>query len=499
VFAAAAVRSAGAAGAAIPSIIVSPEPIAPAALARTPSPIVPGQPVAVEDGETLAARAPRAPLQAPAAPLSGSIEARIAASRATVVSRGNAPPAPAPVAATPGAPVRPFVAPPFVVRSAVFPAEPDRAPAAPGAKTPSPAAPAAPGIPAALAAPAGPRVPAVPEVPAVPVARGLAAFKEPVALLHALRLPVTPTNVAAAKLALEQPQRLPAALSALERALPSATGDPRVATLRTISAFISRLDPRSPTLATQLASYVEHALEGSEPKLTALLAALQDAEAAQTPPSTAPAPAAVEGKPHPASVPTAQLAQSTERATALQYDLKQQLLSVAQTPPPNAATALTDAVAETLTAITALQMQTLAHQTPQTIALSLPIALPNGTATASITIDREAPERGGTGLDGDNFHIAFILETAHLGVVAIDLVTVGRSVTLELKTEAALAAQYFARTLDRLSERFRTLRYTVVKAQSSVAAPGMARVVSTATPGAPATPADPNALVDHSA
>jgi len=312
---------------------------------------------------------------------------------------------------------------------------------------------------------------------------------------------VTPTNVAAAKLALDEPQRLATAVATLERALPTSTSDPRVATLRTIAAFIGRLDPRSPTLATQIASYIDHALEGSEPKLSALLTATQDAADAQSAidPETLAANAGAQDAAENATVPTAQLAQSAASSAALQYDFKAQLLSLAQAPPPSATTALANAVSETLTALTALQMQTLGSQTAQSVNVSLPIALPNGTANAQIRIDRDAPEPGGTPLDGDNFHIAFILETATLGVVAIDLLTVGRTVTLDIKTEATLAALLFAKQLDRISDRLRALRYTVAKAQSSVAAPGTASVISTVTSTAPAGPTDPDALVDRSA
>jgi hypothetical protein len=322
-----------------------------------------------------------------------------------------------------------------------------------------------------------------------------------VALLRSLRLPVTPTNVASAKLALDQPQRLASAIATLERALPASTSDPRIATLRTIAAFIGRLDPRSPALATQIASYVDHALEGNEPKLAALLIATQEAADAQSAldPETIAAGANAQDGTENATVPTTQLAQSAASSAALQYDLKAQLLSLAQAPPPNVTTALANAVSETLTALTALQMQTLNAQTAQSVNVSLPIALPNGTANAQIRIDREAPEPGGTPLDGDNFHIAFILETASLGVVAIDLVTVGRTVTLDIKTEATLAAMRFAKQLDRLTDRLRALRYTVASAQSNVAAPGTASVVSTVTSTAPSAPVDPNALIDRSA
>jgi len=501
-FAAAAVRAAGAAPSApVPAVVVSAgagaRPPAPSAPGAAPSPVTADDDPGYVAGETLAARTPRAPAASPGPPLSGSIEARIAAARATVISGGATlpvpgasaarsnplPPPPPPSGAPPAGSARPFVAPPIFTRSAtVLPAEP-----AEPAETA--AAPASGGAAGSAGAPAA----------APSAARGLAVYAEPVALLRSLRLPVTPTNVASAKLALDQPQRLATAIATLERALPATTSDPRIATLRTIAAFIGKLDPQSPTLSTQLASYVDHALEGSEPKLGALLAATQDAADAQR--AIDPAAIAVDaGEQDPAAtVPTAQLAQSVARAAALQYDLKAQLLSIVQEPPPNVTTALANAVSDTLTALTAMQMQSLNAQTAQSINLNLPIALPNGTANAQIRIDREAPEPGGTPLDGDNFHIAFILETALLGVVAIDLVTVGRTVTLDIKTEATLAAMRFSKMLEQLTERLRGLRYTVAKAQAGVAAPGTVNVVSTVISSAPGAPSDPNALVDRSA
>ena len=72
------------------------------------------------------------------------------------------------------------------------------------------------------------------------------------------------------------PTVLPAALAALEAALPAASDDAHVATLRTLLAFVGRIDPRSPALATQIAAYVEHVVDGTEPKLATLLAATRD-------------------------------------------------------------------------------------------------------------------------------------------------------------------------------------------------------------------------------
>ena len=59
------------------------------------------------------------------------------------------------------------------------------------------------------------------------------------------------------------------------------------------------------------------------------------------------------------------------------------------------------------------------NATPQTMAFTLPDVARFGYAQAHIAIDRDAPGTGRTrNLDGDNFHIAFILDTKHLGTVS---------------------------------------------------------------------------------
>ncbi|HZX68806.1 MAG TPA: hypothetical protein VFE70_07975, partial [Candidatus Elarobacter sp.] len=175
------------------------------------------------------------------APEPTTIEARMAAARATVAPSSTTP-APSLRASTLGAPLRTPV------------------PVAPPAISPrANATAAAPGLAGA--------------VPSAPRTSGLSAYTEPVALLRALRLPVTPSNLAAATTALQRPNALPAALTALERALPNAAGNPQVATLRALVAFVGRIDPQSPVLASQIAAYVDHVVDGAEPKLATLLAA----------------------------------------------------------------------------------------------------------------------------------------------------------------------------------------------------------------------------------
>jgi len=178
---------------------------------------------------------------------------------------------------------------------------------------------------------------------------------------------------------------------------------------------------------------------------------------------------------------------------ALDYDLKTQLLAVAAgragaTDPAAPNAGLDRAVAGALSAITALQLNAAstlsAH--PEGLTFTLPVALPGGFAQAHVRVDRDAPNGRKIPLDGDNFHIAFVLETRHLGTVAIDVVTVGRTVTLSVKTEAVVAQRVFASALSRLSARLESLRYRVAKADAAVAPPAAAEASSTRPVAGPA-------------
>ena len=398
--------------------------------------------------QTAATAPPRAPIVVASEP--SSIEARMAAARATVAQVSTAPAARAPtiVGAFPRA-----VAPPAAGM-----------PPAIAARTTV----AAPQITPMLAPPATP-----------PRASGLSAYTEPVALLRALRLPVTPSTVAAATTALARPERLPAALSTLERALPSGGDDPQVATLRTLLSFVGRIDPRSPALAAQIAAYVDHVVDGAEPKLVTLLAATR---------------AAVPDEPDAPSPPPLPAAVAAERSAALSVDLKQTLLAVAADPATPAP--LAPSLAGALAALTAVQLnaaQTLAAN-PDGIVFTIPIATAYGAASARISVKREAPQGRGVPVDPENFRIAFVLDTVHYGTVAIDLVTVGREVTVDVRTEAAPAMRAFRDALGGLTTRLESLRYRVASAGASV---GTTSTIAVEAP--PSQPLDPQAAVDRSA
>jgi len=337
---------------------------------------------------------------------------------------------------------------------------------------------------AATTAAIGPRpVPGAPQIATpttpAPAARpsGLSAYTEPVALLRALRLPVTPATVAAATTALTQPERLPAALAALERALPG-VDDLQAGALRARLPFVAQLDPSSPALGAQIAAYVDHVVDGAEPKLATLLAAARAAVPDAPGASSPPLPAAV----------------VAERSAALSVDLKQTLLAVAADPATPAA--LAPSLAGALTALTAVQVnaaQTLAAH-PDGIAFTLPIATAHGTASARISVKRDAPQGRGVAVDAENFRIAFVLDTMHYGTVAIDLVTVGREVTVDVRTEAAPAMRAFRDALGGLTSRLESLRYRVASAGASV---GSTSTIAVDAP--PSQPLDPQAAVDRSA
>jgi hypothetical protein len=450
--------------------------------------------------------APR-PAAAPIAPELKTIEARLAAAHA----------APAPVArplAPAGAaahgvskmPPDPLSRAPFPVASAPYQAGGPRqaapesavAPrAAAATDTPSPFGAKPPRLdvrPPATAAPATAR-PQIAMRPVLPpgtvaaapapaaafvAARGPAAFTEPAALLRALYLPVSPTNLAGARLALDSPEKLPNALATLERALTN-DADPRVATLITLTSFLARIDPRSPVLAAQIAAFADHVVTGREARIGQLASASGEAPGvpAKTgaPQTARPATAG----PNLAALEQTQPPLGNERVAviraALDYDLKTQLLSIAADPAAGSdggspkAAAFDRAVAGALAAITALQLNAAAtlNAHPEGLAFTLPVALPDGFASAHVRIDRDASDGRRAPLDGDNFHIAFVLETRHLGTVAIDVVTVGRAVTLSVKTEAVLAQRVFAGALERLSARLESLRYRVATADAVVA------------------------------
>ena len=287
--------------------------------------------------------------------------------------------------------------------------------------------------------------------------------------LRAARLPDTPFTRMAATIAPHAPERLPSVLQRLEAALPRAAQDSRIPTLRTLIGFTSRLNPaNAETLRAQISSYVSNVVEGVEVKLSQLLQAHTQtgvparAQAAQQPQAQQEQPDAA------AASATVAQARVAERSAAISHDLKSVVLSLLRDPPAERTPAMTQALSETLITLTGVQVNALSsnQQTPGTIAFALPVYYHEGGKPAQIRISRDAESRGGK-MDADNFHVAFVLDTANLGTVAIDLQTTGRTVKVDVKTENRPAADRFSGTLSSLRARLEDLRYRVASAAAN--------------------------------
>ena len=291
-------------------------------------------------------------------------------------------------------------------------------------------------------------------------------LQDPVALLRSLRIPQTPTTLTFAKLVTQQPEQVSTALAALEDALPD-SDDPRIQTLRTLAGFVGNLDPESPTFTTQVTSYLTHVIEGPEQKLAMLVA-----QEPQPQPTTAAAAPATEEEAAPTpqtSAPASQdatvvAAQSAERIAAVNGDLKTQLISLLASAQPEsvlgetgavlARNALTGIVASQLSAINAQQAQ------PGTWSFTVPIMLGQQMYPARIAVSRDKPDSR-QAINGDDFHIAFILDTKRLGTIAIDMHAVQRSVSVSVRTERPSAATTFKSALAQLGKRLEEMRYNV--------------------------------------
>lgn len=368
--------------------------------------------------------------------------------------------------------------------------------AAQAAKLPPVAAASSPSTPpmkaAPSAAPAAPFIPprALAAAPQNAVANAVQRAAQTVSeFLRAARLPDTPFTRMAATIAPQAPERLPSVLHRLESALPRVSDDPRVSTLRTLIGFTARLNPaNAETLRAQISSYVSNVIEGVEAKLGQLLQAhaqsahapspqLQDAQparAAEAPTAQSAQTGAQEvnapqhaDEPQ-ALPPTIAQARVAEREAAISHDLKSVVLSLLRDPAVTRTSAMTQALSETLITLTGVQVNALSanQQNPGTFAFTLPVYYHEGGKPAQIRISRDAESRASK-MDADNFHVAFVLDTAHLGTVAIDVQTTGRTVKVDVKTENKIAAGRFADTLSSLRGRLEDLRYRVASAVAS--------------------------------
>ena len=269
-------------------------------------------------------------------------------------------------------------------------------------------------------------------------------LQDPVQLLRTLRIPVTPTALTFAKLVTAQPEQVATALRALESALPN-SDDPRITTLRTLAAFVGTLEPESETFTTQVASFLSHVSVGPEPKLLSLVQ-----------PQSA-SPQAVDE--------TAAAAHFVERLAATDADLKTQLVAVLSSPQPETTLGDTGAVVarNALTALVAQQLGTVASQQsqPPVWTFTVPITIDQQLYPARVKVSRDKPEGENGPLTGDDFHIAFILDTKRFGTVAIDVHSVQRSVSVAVRTERPSAATTFKSALAQLGDRLQTMKYNV--------------------------------------
>ncbi|MHB8140013.1 MAG: flagellar hook-length control protein FliK [Vulcanimicrobiaceae bacterium] len=337
-------------------------------------------------------------------------------------------------------------------------------------------------------------------------------------LLAQLGIPATPTTLAAARIVSDAAAAVPRALASLESALAQAPAEAPYAApaqaLRALVGFIAQLDPgNAHAFPEQIAAYVENVLSGSEPKLAALLQALRDgvsalpvtqrgapatvAQQGAQPAATEPGarspstpqapglPATPAGLPNAAAASTpamlAAQAHAVERNVAMQYDPKSLLLSMLRSPALAASPILARAVNDAVVALTAAQLGSLAAQNndPSAITLALPVFFhPEGRPT-QIRISREAPRRG-TRLDAENFHVAFVLDTARMGTVGVELRSTGRAVSVEVRTERPSFADRFRAALPQLRSRFEEMRYRVAAMSA-----GVLRTPEPAQPEAP--------------
>ncbi|MBV8246423.1 MAG: hypothetical protein JOZ38_10910 [Candidatus Eremiobacteraeota bacterium] len=486
-------------------------PALPETDAASPSPpAAPEAPPVAPPREVFVAASVR-PSNAPPAPAARptpepvAIEARLAANRAaSVEARGAAPVAPS-RPATPAA-------------QAVPPQAAARAPSAPAARVsqPPPSPPAAAqasaaavrsalreavftrpiSIPSAPDASAGktpaastaaPNAPAAQNVPPQIAVRVALAANDPGKLLAALRIPSSPLTLAAARIVGDATSQVTAALRNLQTVLAqSPPADPRVATLQTLTTFLSNLNPANEQAFTaQLSSFIANVFEGAEAKIAAIVRALIEASPPPAPPGQTPAPAP---PPHasPSDTPVAIAAQArvAERQAALSADLKEAVVSLVQNPPVQRSPQLTQALTDTLTALTAAQLNVAANNVidPRALTLSLPVYFFDEGRASQVRITRDAG-KGKERLDADNFHIAFVLDTKTLGTVAIDLDTVGRSVKVDVKTDRSSAVERFTDSFPDLRARLELLRYRIASMAADVQrAPEPAAVAPPAAP-----------------
>ena len=406
----------------------------------------------------------RASVVLPAAVDTSDVEARIALTRATI------PPPPPPATNTPAA-----NAPASNANDATVPAR-AVVPQPASSASPPPSDPRIPGrLPVAppIVLYASPRTPAAGSAPPIQASSVKGTPETPetpqtpeAALLTRLNVPITPATLAAARLIESATTSMTQAYERLETLLGRLSPQQIPVALRSVLGFVSRMDMRnSAALPEQIAAFVSDVVDGPEAKIAQAVQAWLELS-----PEPVQTPAPLPGAPTPAAVTTA-TAQAAERAVALEFDAKAAIMTMIaeQTSTPSSAV-LAGALRDALAATTAVQLGALSAQTnnPGTITLAIPAYFHEGGSPVQLQISRDAPESKNK-MDGDNFHIAFVLDTASLGTVAINVQTVGRAVSVDVKTQGSGAADRFRNTLGDLRGRLERLRYRVSSIGADVA------------------------------
>lgn len=351
---------------------------------------------------------------------------------------------------------------------------------------------------AAPAASAPVRTPA-PDITATlsPVTQKFSGARTVSDALRAARLPDTAFTRTVTAIAKQAPQRLASVLRRLDAALQKLPDDPRASTARTIASFVARMNlANRDTLPAQIEAFVSHVVRGAEAKLVAVLQALDEADAATLgeddaetvrhpdvaaapgdPATEAPAPnASAASRTQSGGVsaaPALSAAQSHARAAVFQasrdHDLKTTLLALQRDLPAGRAPSVAQALNESLVTLAGTQLHSLDAnaQTPNIIAIPLPAFFHDGGKPAYLRISRDGGSSSAP-MDADNFHIGFVLDTANLGTVGIDVRTAGRAVNVEVKTETAPAAVTFNESFVQLRERLESLRYRVAATSAAM-------------------------------
>jgi hypothetical protein len=409
----------------------------------------------------------------PAPMASDNIEARMGATRTSPSAPPQAPTG-GRVAATPVSPVTRAVVPPGQVAGV----------------RPQQSVPLAALLTPALKIPISRRAPVeTAQAPQTPRAQGAPPSQAPrtapagdpaAVLLARIRVPQTTFSLAAARVANEAVASIPRVFARLEAALPQVLPAAAIP-LRALMTFVSKLDlANTRVLPEQIAAFVSHVVDGAEPKLAQALSAYREADL--------PAETEIANQSTPANDANAR---AIERTAAFDFDLKSALVALSQSTQGESSPQLARAVSDALTATTGVQFSALSNAAsdPTAITIALPAFFYDGGRPAEMRIDRDAPN-GREPLDADNFRIGFVLDTASLGTIAIDVETVGRTVRVDVRTERTLAATRITDTLPDLRARFEQLRYRVAAMTAGTIPPRAG--VAQAPPSAPPSPRAPD-------